>query len=131
MDISNLPYCDFVIHRKLAGIQPEYIIRGRGSGKSWIQIDEDGNLVTPDMVVTKRPHKSYLIDFDSWNTIKDAVEDHILELKTSPLDSMFDAYMQQKLYRDLHIATYNPYSNFQNYVELRLDELRRRNNEQT
>lgn len=47
MDISKLPYCDFVIHRKLSGARLRYIIPARGAGGSVIRRNEDGTVWIP------------------------------------------------------------------------------------
>ena len=47
MDISKLPYCDFVIHRRLADTLLRYIIPARGAGKSVIRWNEDGTVWIP------------------------------------------------------------------------------------
>lgn len=47
MDISKLPYWDFVIHRKLMGAHLRYIVPARGAGKSPIRWAEDGTVCMP------------------------------------------------------------------------------------
>ena len=47
MDISKLPYCDFIIHRKLVDTRLRYIIPARGAAKSPIRWIDDDTVCMP------------------------------------------------------------------------------------
>lgn len=90
MDISKLPYCDFVIHRKLATIQPKYIILARGSAKF-----------------------TAAREFELWDRLNERTRDEFQEI----FNKMLDNHIRKSVNARLYISTTNPYIDFKPFLE--------------
>lgn len=90
MDISKLPYRDFVIHRKLADTRLRYIIPARGTAKF---------LTTGE--------------FEMWDRLNERTRDCYQEL----FNEMLDKHIRKSVDTRLYISTINPYFNFKPFFE--------------
>ena len=90
MDISKLPHCDFIIHRKLVDAKRTYFIPARGSGK----------------FVTTR-------EFDQWERLNERTRDEFQEI----FNEMLNNHIRKTVNSHIYISTGNPYIDFKPFLE--------------